>query len=517
MRKGKSVTISLAICLLITVFLAVSLCACNITTDSPQTPQAQKATSFVCIDVNPSIELVLDQNNVVMSATGANKDGKVLLFEENGIVDAELDVAVSNIASLALKYGFVEDGSNVNVEVSSSTEQNGIFERIGDKFSAALKKADPQINVSFSTACDYVLQSELEKLKADNPDTKIQNLDVSTYRAVKKAMQNGVSLEEATDMSFDALLEKITDAQSDLESQLDESYQYAVNRAQYVFDNAKRTAENSVYVKYYSQKLVSTFTTNPFDAISLAKQTKQTLYATKYALASASKLALEFYDECTTIAIENPTYEFSADDLGELSALFGDKTDLFKEKFTDPNGFVVVSKADFDSFANTVYRNADDSARASFDQAYKKATGTLSASIVYDEESVSLAKSKISSLADSVKTSLDQAKTLLNSIPSLSADFDLDKLVEDYIPSQDDCKDLSTLKQAIENFGKKADDAFVGMNVSDEDAAAIKDMLAQSDIVKLIDDARATLDEALEQAKTDARNYLLSLKSARLA
>lgn len=318
-------------------------------------------------------------------------------------------------------------------------------------------------------------------------------------------------------MSFDALLEKITDAQSDLESQLDESYQYAVNRAQYVFDNAKRTAENSVYVKYYSQKLVSTFTTNPFDAISLAKQTKQTLYATKYALASASKLALEFYDECTTIAIENPTYEFSADDLGELSALFGDKTDLFKEKFTDPNGFVVVSKADFDSFANTVYRNADDSARASFDQAYKKATGTLSASIVYDEESVSLAKSKISSLADSVKTSLDQAKTLLNSIPSLSADFDLDKLVEDYIPSQDDCKDLSTLKQAIENFGKKADDAFAGMNVSDEDAAAIKDMLAQSDIVKLIDDARATLDEALEQAKTDARNYLLSLKSARLA
>ena len=127
MRKGKSVTISLAICLLITVFLAVSLCACNITTDSPQTPQAQKATSFVCIDVNPSIELVLDQNNVVMSATGANKDGKVLLFEENGIVDAELDVAVSNIASLALKYGYVEDGSNVNVEVSSSTEQNGIF------------------------------------------------------------------------------------------------------------------------------------------------------------------------------------------------------------------------------------------------------------------------------------------------------------------------------------------------------------------------------------------------------
>ena len=191
---------------MITVFLAVSLCACHITTDSPQTPQAQKATSFVYIDVNPPLELVLDQNNVVMSATGANKDGKILLFEENGIVDAELDVAVSNIASLALKYGYVEDGSNVNVEVSSSTKQNGIFKRIGDKFSAALKKADPQINVSFSTACDYVLQSELEKLKADNPDTKIQNLDVATYRAVKKAMQNGVSLEEATDMSFDALL-----------------------------------------------------------------------------------------------------------------------------------------------------------------------------------------------------------------------------------------------------------------------------------------------------------------------
>lgn len=99
---------------------AVILVACNsIYTSHPHTSEPQRATSFVRIDVNPSVELVLDQNDVVMSAYGANRDGKVLLFEESGIVGAELDVALGNIASCAVRYGYVKDDANVSVEVVS--------------------------------------------------------------------------------------------------------------------------------------------------------------------------------------------------------------------------------------------------------------------------------------------------------------------------------------------------------------------------------------------------------------
>ena len=116
MRKRITQTICLALCLLTTVLSAVVLIACNsVYTNAPGTPEPQKATSFVCVDVNPSVELVLDQNDVVMSACGANTDGKALLFEEDGIVGADLDVAIGNVAALSVKYGYISDGANVSV------------------------------------------------------------------------------------------------------------------------------------------------------------------------------------------------------------------------------------------------------------------------------------------------------------------------------------------------------------------------------------------------------------------
>ena len=126
MRKKVGLTICLALCLLVTVFSAMCLIACNSIYTSNNTPASPKATSFVSIDINPSVELVLDQNNVVMSANGANNDGKALLFEEDGIVGAELDVAIANLATLAVRYGYVQDGSDVSVEVVSSKEKNDI-------------------------------------------------------------------------------------------------------------------------------------------------------------------------------------------------------------------------------------------------------------------------------------------------------------------------------------------------------------------------------------------------------
>ena len=143
---------------------AVILVACNsIYTSHPHTSEPQRATSFVRIDVNPSVELVLDQNDVVMSAYGANRDGKVLLFEESGIVGAELDVALGNIASCAVRYGYVKDDANVSVEVVSE-KADAVFEKINQKFTSAVKNADESISVRISNSCDFVLENKLETL-----------------------------------------------------------------------------------------------------------------------------------------------------------------------------------------------------------------------------------------------------------------------------------------------------------------------------------------------------------------
>lgn len=510
MRKHHVAAIS-ALCIFVIAFSAMCFVACDsIYTNTPQKPQTPKATSFVCIDVNPSIELVLDQNDVVMSASGANKDGKALLFEEDGIVDSEIDVAVSNIASLALKYGYVEDGATVNVEVSSSAEQN-LFDRISAKFASALEKSNPQIDVSFVSSCDYVLRAELAKLQAEHPEQSIRALDVSTYRLVKKVMQSGVSLTDAAAMPLESLLAEANELQSDLTSRLDDSYRYAVNRAQYVFDSAKQVAQNSVYTDYYVKKASDAIKTNLLGALPVVEQA---IYASKYCLLSASKSALEFYRECAALSEENPTYSFSAGQI-DLSPVFGDKVALLEDKFSDGDGFVTVSKDDFDAFANTVYRNADDSLRASFDKSYPAVADKLSAFIVYDAESVSLAKSTLGKIADDISPLFEQIKKAFASVPFFSTTLDSDLSISGCIPSESDLEDASSLDAAIERFADKAAEAFENMQVSQEDEQSVKDILSQSDFVKLIADARAALSDALEQAKTDAANILVSLKNAR--
>ena len=513
MRKRITQTICLALCLLTTVLSAVVLIACNsVYTNAPSTPEPQKATSFVCVDVNPSVELVLDQNNVVMSACGANKDGKALLFEEDGIVGADLDVAIGNVAALSVKYGYISDGANVSVEVTSTAENNDIFDKISAKFTSAIKNANPSLTVSISDSCDFVLQSELDVLKSQNSNNQtIQNLDVATYRLVKRAQQNGVSVEDSLSLPLDKLIAEANDFQSDLNQKFDDEYQLAINRAQYVFNSAKQTIENGVYARYFAQKLLDTATSNPRGAIEVAGQA---LNAAKYAASNASKLSLEFYLACSDYFTQNPVYELTQEQLDDISCLLGTRADDFKSKYSAQNGTIRFTKTELDCFVNTVYRS-DESARADIQSAYGNTVKYLLQFAQEDETDLSVAKETMQSVATYVKSALSLADNVMSSLPFVK--FDVDSILADCIPSDVDYTDRQSVESAIDRLETQASQAKEQMKVTKEDEATIRTMLAQSETVKAIDSARTALNEALDKAKSDARALLLSMKSARLA
>ena len=43
-------------------------------------PKGDEANSFVALDINPSVEMVVDSNDKVVSVYGSNEDGQVLLY-----------------------------------------------------------------------------------------------------------------------------------------------------------------------------------------------------------------------------------------------------------------------------------------------------------------------------------------------------------------------------------------------------------------------------------------------------
>lgn len=108
MRKSK---ILLTIFTLILTF--VVLVGCNTTA---------KAESYVILDINPSVELVLNDNNQVQYANALNDDAKVLL-ENIELENKDMEEAVEIIIDESTNLGYIDpEAEETVVEVTTVTE-----------------------------------------------------------------------------------------------------------------------------------------------------------------------------------------------------------------------------------------------------------------------------------------------------------------------------------------------------------------------------------------------------------
>lgn len=406
MRNNKKTTILLALCLMLTVFLSLCLIACNsLLTSTPPASKTQVATSFVSIDVNPSIELVLDQNGIVMSASGANHDGKLLLFEEDGIVGAQLDVAVGNVATLCAKYGFLKEGENViSVSAVSNLDSGALLQEISQSFKKSAQNANEKVFTTVQTAVDVVLEEELASLKAQYPNNdSVQSLDVSRLRLVKSALDDGQSVVDASSQTLSSLLDSALEKQTDVSAKFDSSYTSLVDKAQYLCDSACATLENGVWALYYADKLLSGFSLNG-DILS------KTVCSLEYTLASASRLALEYFKTSLDAFNANKTYVVPSENIEQISSSLGVTFDEFvaKTHATVKDETISFAQKDFTSFVNNVHRNAGDCAQ-DIQSAYMSATRMLAS---FEANSVTI---------EDIKAQLEEiGSSLVDKLPLLS-------------------------------------------------------------------------------------------------
>ena len=92
------------------------------------TPDKEKeGLAYVTIETNPSVELVVGDNNIVVAVNGLNEDGKLLIASEN-LVGLDAEEAASKIIELTEKLGFTVQGSvdeesqEIKISVSGSNE-----------------------------------------------------------------------------------------------------------------------------------------------------------------------------------------------------------------------------------------------------------------------------------------------------------------------------------------------------------------------------------------------------------
>ena len=86
-------------------------------------------TSLVKMSVNPELSMVLDENNVVLSISGDNEEGKMLLVDEK-VVGKEVDEAIEYIINIENETGYLVSGeflsepNKITIQISVNDESN---------------------------------------------------------------------------------------------------------------------------------------------------------------------------------------------------------------------------------------------------------------------------------------------------------------------------------------------------------------------------------------------------------
>lgn len=501
MRTNKKLIILTALCLILTVFLSIYLIGCNsLLTNTPKKQQSQTPASFVTLDINPSIVFVLDQNGIVMSAAGANHDGKVLLFEEDGIVGATLESAISNITTLAIEYGYLTS-ENCNVGISVVSDDSSILQNVKDNIQSACDSS--QLSINFFQNTDLALEQELAILKSNYPDnTAIQSLDISHLRLAKSALKNNENIEDVCALSVDDLLARVNEIQSDALSKFDLSYTSMVEKAQYLFDNACCTLENGLRVIYYYDNL-----NGLFDLVGVQK----VYNALEYTLAKASKLTLEYFKTCLEMRTISTQYSLSVEQATSIAESLDVPLDEFiaKTHASTQDGLLVIEGCDISSYINTLYRNATSEAANDIKEAY------LSIYSVLDDVSKQAedGDAAIDLLLDGFNAAITQVP-LGSSILSAFSDK-ISMLLNVFIPSDINLSSKDSIQTAIDGL-----DTIISQLeqeiASYQDAQEFSAYCENNDLAQIIASLRNALTDDLSEIKQTAIDALRLEKSNRL-
>ncbi len=103
----------------------------------PEDKGTKEENTRMTIDINPSIEFMLDSENKVVSVTALNDDGAILIAGE-ALVGKTADEATEIIINLASETGYLGEGQVNEVKLSVSGD-SGYAEELANKLEASIE------------------------------------------------------------------------------------------------------------------------------------------------------------------------------------------------------------------------------------------------------------------------------------------------------------------------------------------------------------------------------------------
>ncbi|MGN0324695.1 MAG: hypothetical protein ACI4DW_00185 [Lachnospiraceae bacterium] len=176
---------------------AIMLLMVNVGVSMLKVREANRTETIIGLDVNPSIELAVNGQNRVISATAINEDADKVL-EGMDLSGATTEVAVNAVLGSMLKLGYLDESSNsILVSVDNKNEESSkeietrLVENINETLqsysvdAAILSQTVTTVDDTISqTATDYEISQGrtvlIQKIIENNPDYTFEELSQLT-------------------------------------------------------------------------------------------------------------------------------------------------------------------------------------------------------------------------------------------------------------------------------------------------------------------------------------------------
>ncbi len=224
---------------------------CSILIFSNDNVNTLKYEAIIQIDVNPSVEFVVDDSDKVLSVKGLNDDGKLILTDEE-FENLSLKDAVSKLLNLEEKTNFLSE-TNKNVALTLTIENKGVEEVLTNKLNQILKST--QNNLSTNIEIKFNTSKSIEDLKdyVNSIDIikNVQDLQYSELIGIVRKYHedvrtlDSIALENLYLKSKTEYFEELKENKiKELVNDLDDSYKTQVDRYNKLYLLVKETYNN---------------------------------------------------------------------------------------------------------------------------------------------------------------------------------------------------------------------------------------------------------------------------------
>lgn len=483
---------------------SVFLSACSCDKDGEQ--------GYVSLDINPAVELVVDEDGKVLKVYGANEDAQVLLYGESGIVGESVEDAIAKITTLAKELGYLNE-ENDTIGVLSSNVDEELLSSINSTITATAKNLGLTVTTDAEGA--YSLVKQLEEYKAKFPDNEaIQNLTISKFKLALSVSETGeITLDSALELDDSALIEMLDSNLNKVENYMTDEFKRARAEAENVFEQAKLLAEDAAYALYFSQNMLAHPTSNYYGAL--------------YQMYHTSGKGLELIAHAVELSKQVKSYELNTNQIEEIATSLGMSSDEI-DNLKNDSGVITIESVE--NYVDKLFKNnkSEDwtQVKASLNQTLSDIEETIEDEYSKVRETYVPRIEAIIAQADAALATVKTIKSTIASLPLTEAIItELETYISDYESIINDIKaiiddeelnlDLETLKAKAASLLEKAEDVKENMeeSLSEEEKEELETL--KKNAVEGLTVAKQALESAISQAETSAKQFLNNLKQAR--